>query len=71
MILDLIQNTVPKVLPEDDGSSDSFDCLSTPNDTAVSLPPDGSAPRVRVHHPRYYVKDDMTVFLVNDEVNPL
>jgi len=44
--------------------------LSSPPVIPLSPSPDiGSIPSVvKIHHARYFIKDDMTVFLVNDEI---
>jgi len=59
--------TVPHPQPDDDGfSSDSY---TSSNDVLVSPSRDKSTSRVQVRHPRYYIKDDTTVFLIDDKAS--
>ena len=56
--------TTPRTTEDDSFSVASS--LDFPPDILPSPSPVGGGPRM---HPRYYVKDDLTVFLVNGQVS--
>jgi hypothetical protein len=60
--MDLNLTPVPSQSTDDEFSYDSN--FSSP-DKLASPSLGSSTPHTKVHHPRYYIKDDMTVFLVN------